>query len=227
MAARKNRMAYHGAFRKNDDRKRLMKLLGSSGSPFVRKVRAFAMEKGIALDYVLDRPSGPGSQIAELNPLSKMPVLVLDDGEVVYDSVVIVECLEGLKPQPALIPADFRGRIAVRRWEALADGITEATVNLSHGYGPMDDAEKRAAWNPRQEAKIERALATVQRAITGRDWLHGTSITLADVAVGYAMAYVEAKLPAFERKQRFPGLVSYAGRLLARPSFVKTDPSAG
>jgi glutathione S-transferase len=196
-----------------------MKLLGMSRSPFVRKVRIFAIEKGIDVEYVLDKPLDPGSRIAKLNPLAKMPVLVLDDGEAVYDSVVIVDCLEGIKPEPQLIPSEFRGRIAVKRWEALGDGIAEAAINLSHQYGPMYDVEKRAAWTPRQEAKIERALSAIERGIAGREWLHGESLTLADIAAGNAIAYVDAELPGFDRKKRFPGLAGYADRLLARLSF--------
>ena len=204
-----------------------MKILGTPGSPFVRKVRIFAAEKGIDVDYVLDRPSERGSQIAELNPLGKIPVLVLDDGEAVFDSVVIVDYLEGIKPEPQLIPADFRGRIAVRRWEALGDGIAEATINLSHQYGPMNDAEKRAAWTPRQEAKIERALALIEHSIAGREWLHGTGFTLADIAAGYALAYVDSALAGFDRRRRFPGLSAYSERLMGRPSLrtTGTNPS--
>ena len=71
-----------------------MRIIGSPGSPFVRKVRAIAAEKGIAVEYVVDRPSAPGSRVPEFNPLGKIPVLVLDDGETVYDSVVIGEVVE-------------------------------------------------------------------------------------------------------------------------------------
>ena len=203
-----------------------MKLLGSPASPFMRKARVFAIEKGIDVEFVLDRPSEPGSRIAGLNPLGKMPVLVLDDGEAVYDSVVIVDCLEGIKREPQLVPGDFRGRIAVRRWEALGDGIAEAAINLSHQYGPMADAEKRAAWTPRQQAKIERGLSLVERSIARHEWLHGERFTLADIAAGNAIAYVETVLPGFERKSRFPGLAVYVERLMARPSFRRTDSSA-
>ena len=99
-----------------------MKILGSPGSPFVRKVRVIAAEKGIAAEYVVERPSAPGSRIPQLNPLGKIPVLVLDDGDTLYDSVVIGEYLDGLKPEPRLVPAAFADRIAVKRYEALGDG---------------------------------------------------------------------------------------------------------
>ena len=202
-----------------------MKILGSPGSPFVRKVRVFAAEKSINAEFVLDRPSHAGSRISEFNPLGKVPVLVLDDGEAIYDSAVIVEYLEGVKPVPQLIPSDFRGRITVRRWEALGDGIAEAAINISHEYGPMNDAEKRAEWIPRQQAKIERGLALIERSIANREWLHGERFSLADIAAGYAVGYVDHALPAFDRRKRFPGLTAYVERLMSRPSFTNSAPA--
>lgn len=202
-----------------------MKLYGTPTSPYVRKVRAFAAEKGIDLQFVLDRPSSPDSLVPDFNPLGKIPVLVLDDGEAVYDSAVIVELLEGVKPAPCLIPAELRARIAVRRWEALGNGIADATVNISHQHGPMFDAEKQAGWIPRQEAKVERALALMERSVAGREWLHGTSITLADIAAVSALAYLDYALAAFDWRQRYPGLTGYAKRVMARPSFRTTAPA--
>jgi len=203
-----------------------MQIYGTPTSPFVRKVRAFAAEKGIDLEYVIDRPSTMGSHVPELNPLGKIPVLVLDDGETIYDSVVIVEFLDGVKPEPCLIPGDLRARIAVRRWEALGDGIVDATVNISHQYGPMFDEEKREAWIPRQEAKIERALSLVERSIAGREWLHGMTFTLADIAAVYPLAYLDNALATFNWRQRYPGLSTYAQRVMARPCFQTTDAGA-
>src|SRR5688572_2027595 len=114
-----------------------MKILGSPGSPFVRKVRVIAAEKGIAAEYLIERPNVEGSRIPGLNPLGKIPVLLLDDGSVWYDSVVIGEYLDGCKPEPRLVPADFAGRMAVKRYEALGDGLAEIAVTISHDLGPM------------------------------------------------------------------------------------------
>jgi len=203
-----------------------MQLLGSPNSPFVRKVRVVAAEKGIAVDYVIDRPSAPGSLVPTLNPLGKIPVLVLDSAEVVYDSAVIAEYLEGLKPEPRLIPADFAGRIAVKRWEALGDGVAETVVTISHDYGPMNDASRREAWMPRQFGKVERALAAFDATIRGRDWLHGDTFTFADICAGYALFYTDTELATFAWRRNYPALASYAERLAARPSFRNTVPTA-
>jgi glutathione S-transferase len=203
-----------------------MKLLGSPNSPFLRKVRVVAAEKAIAVDYVVDRPSAPGSMVPTLNPLGKVPVLVLDNGEVVYDSVVIAEYFEGLKPEPRLVPADFAGRIAVKRWEALGDGVAEAVVTISHDYGPMSDPSKREAWIARQYGKIERSLASLDASVRGRDWLYGDTFTLADICAGYPLFYADKELPTFSWRGDYPALASYAERLAARPSFRATVPDA-
>jgi glutathione S-transferase len=203
-----------------------VKLLGSPASPFARKVRVAAAEKGIDLEYVIDRPNAPGSRVPTLNPLGKIPVLLLDSGEAIYDSSVIVEYLDGLKSAPRLIPAAFDARIAVKRWEALGDGIAEAVVNISHDFGPMGDADKRAPWIARQQAKVERGLSAFDAAIRGRDWLHGESLTLADVSAGYAAFYCDRELPDYVWRSKFAALAVYAERLAARPSFRDTVPPA-
>jgi glutathione S-transferase len=201
-----------------------MKILGSPGSPFVRKVRIIAAEKGIPVEYVIERPNAQGSRIPTLNPLGKIPVLLPDDGEAIYDSSVIAEYLDGIKPEPRLIPAEFGARIAVKRWEALGDGVADATVMLSHDWGPMHGADKQAEWITRQEGKVERSLAAIQAALAGRDWLHGSSFTLADISAGYALYYLDQVLPSFAWRDRFAPLAGYAERLYARKSFRDTVP---
>src|SRR5258705_13671462 len=109
-----------------------MKLLGSAGSPYARKARVAMLEKKMPCEFVVDRPSNPGSQVPKHNPLAKVPVLVLDDGKAIYDSSVIVEYFDGIGSGPKLIPADFAARIAVRQWEALGDGIVDSIVTLTH-----------------------------------------------------------------------------------------------
>jgi glutathione S-transferase len=203
-----------------------MKIFGSPGSPFVRKVRVIAAEKGIEVEYVVDRPSAPGSRVPQLNPLGKVPVLQLDDGDTIYDSVVIGEYLEGLEPEPRLVPQDFAGRIAVKRFEALGDGLAEVAVTISHDLGPMTDTDRRAAWMPRQHDKLERTLDAYARCIAGRTWLHGDGFGLADICAGYALSYLDQVLPKVDWRGRRAGLASYAERLLARPSFRSTVPQS-
>jgi glutathione S-transferase len=204
----------------------MMKLLGSPNSPFVRKVRVVAAEKAIPIDYVIDRPSAPGSQVPTLNPLGKIPLLVLDNAEVIYDSAVIAEYLDGLKPEPRLIPADFAGRIAVKRWEALGDGVAETVVTISHDFGPMNDLSRREGWMPKQFGKVERSLAAFDAAVRGRDWLYGDAFSFADICAGYALFYADKELSTLPWRRDYRALASYAERLAARPSFRDTVPDA-
>src|SRR4051794_23582205 len=105
-----------------------MKLIGTLASPFVRKVRIVLAEKKIDYELDIHDPWNRESALAQLNPLSQVPVLILDDGTALYDSRVIVEFLDSASPLGRLIPADRSARIDVRRWEALADGVLDAGV---------------------------------------------------------------------------------------------------
>src|SRR4051812_19840802 len=107
-----------------------MKLIGTLSSPFVRKVRVILSYKNIHCEMVVDAPSQPGSRVTESNPLGKIPVLITDDGLPVYDSTVIAEYLDTIAPTPPLLPPVGLERIAVKRWESLADGLLDAAVAI-------------------------------------------------------------------------------------------------
>jgi len=202
-----------------------MKLLGSPGSPYVRKVRVVLAEKHIDYEYVVDRPSNPGSRVAEFNPLGKIPVLVRDDGSTIYDSVVIVEYLEGLVAEPRLIPVAFEDRIQVKRWEALGDGIADATVAVSHDVREAEPQRKPAAWYTKQRQKIQRGLAAMERDLGDAQFCYGGKFSLADVAAGFALAYLDQVLPDTDWRRDFPKLGQLAVRLAARESFATTKPA--
>jgi glutathione S-transferase len=197
-----------------------MKVLGHDGSPFVRKVRIVLEEKRIPYEYVYARSADKDSVIHDHNPLSKIPVLVTDEGKALYDSPVIVEYLDTLVSEPRLIPASFEARIEVKRWEALGDGITDATVLTSHDY----DKVQTPQWHARQRQKIERGLAAMAKDLGEREFCFGASFTLADVAAGYALGYLDQVLKDYEWRPAQPALARLAERLAKRDSFRKTLP---
>ena len=203
-----------------------MKLLGSPGSPYVRKVRIVLAEKKVNYEYIIDRPSAPGSRVAEYNPLGKIPVLVGDDGRAIYDSAVIVEYLDGLIVEPQLIPAMFEDRIEVKRWEALGDGIADATVQISHNLRKAAAEREPAAWYERQQQKITRGLATMEKDLGIREYCNGDAFTLADVAAGYALGYLDQVMPEVNWRKDSPNLTKLATRLALRASFSTTLPVA-
>lgn len=105
-----------------------MKLIGSLTSPYARKARVVLAEKKIEYDFELDSPWTPDNKVAQINPLGKIPVLVLDDDTVLFDSRVIVEYLDNVTPNNKLMPAPNRERTEVKRWEALGDGVCDAAA---------------------------------------------------------------------------------------------------
>ncbi len=199
-----------------------MKLYGSPGSPFARKVRIVLAEKNIPHDYIVARGSAPDSPVPAFNPLGKIPTLVRDDGRALYDSPVIVEYLDALGSGPRLIPEDFESRIEVKRWEALGDGITEATVNINHEYREPADKQRSKAWFDKQRQKIDRGLALMEADLGKREFCFGDRYTLADIAAGYALAYLDFALAEVEWRKAHPALARLAERLAARPSFSST-----
>lgn len=199
-----------------------MKLLGSPASPYARKVRIVLEEKNIPYEYVIDRPSSPNSVAANFNPLGQIPVLVRDDGKAIYDSPVIVEYLDNLSAAPRLIPEAAADRIEVKRWEALGDGILDAIVALLLD-SRRDEAQRQSAdWQGRQHRKIERGLATMEKDIGSGRYCHGETFTLADIAGGVALGFLDQVRPQFEWRKTYPGLAPLADRLAARDSFRKT-----
>jgi len=147
---------------------------------------------------------------------------VRDDGRGLYDSVVIVEYLDAFGSGPKLIPEDFESRIEVKRWEALGDGIAEATVNINHEYHEPADKQRSAEWFEKQQLKIDRGLAVMEQDLGSDDFCHGKRFTLADIAAGYALDYLSFALPDYEWCSKHPALARLAERLGARASFNTT-----
>jgi glutathione S-transferase len=162
----------------------------------------------------------PGSPVPQYNPLAKVPVLVTDAGKAIYDSPVIVEYLDALVREPALFPTGLEQRIDVKRWEALGDGITDAVVLVSHDRDNVQSAD----WHQRQRLKIERGLTAIAQELGERTFCYGDTFSLADIAAGYALGYMDLVLPDIAWRTTHPNLARLAERLAQRDSFKKTLP---
>lgn len=199
-----------------------MKLIVSLTSPFARKVRIVLVEKNISYDLIVDVPWNADTNVPKFNPLGKVPVLLRDGGDTLFDSRVIVEFLEDYKPWPMLVPADTEGRIAVKKWEALADGVSDAAVAIFlERLRPP--AQRNPEWIVRQYSKIENGLATMNTMISGR-FCMGEMYTLADIAVGSCLGYLDLRFSDGAWRERFPELARLAAELAIRPSFQETAP---
>ena len=198
-----------------------MKLVGSHLSPFLRKVRIVLAEKKIdcALEEAL--PNAPGSRVPDYNPLGKIPALALDDGRALYDSRVIVEFLDNVSPVNRLIPAENRERSEVKRWEALADGVLDASLLIRY-EGQRPEAQRSPDWIARQSGKVEAGLAAMDRDLGNKAWCTGNDFTLADIAVGCCLGWLEFRVPERAIRERFANLGRLLAKLDERPSFSDT-----
>ena len=200
-----------------------MKLIANPFSPFSRKVRIVLAEKRMDYDFVVDNPGDAATRVPEYNPLGKIPVLVLDDDTTLFDSRVIVEYLDNASPVARLIPDETRHRIQVRRWEALADGCTDAAVLIV--MEKRRAAEKQSAeWSARQQGKIDRALKAMSEELAGKTWCSGDLYNLSDIAVGCALGFLDLRLPDLNWRRLYPNLGKLADKLAQRAPFKDTAP---
>jgi glutathione S-transferase len=199
----------------------VMKLIGSFTSPFVRKVRIVLAEKKIDCTFEEAIPNAPGSRVPDYNPLGKIPVLALEDGRRLFDSRVIVEFLDNVSPVNRLIPAGNRERSDVKRWEALADGVTDAAL-LARLENQRPESQRSADWIARQSSKVEAGLAAMDRDLGDRSWCSGIDLTLADIAVGCCLGWLDFRNPDLKVRERFANLGRLMGKLNERPAFAET-----
>jgi len=202
-----------------------MKLIGSLTSPYVRKARIVLAEKKIEYEFVLDNPWNADTGVTKLNPLGKVPVLVLDDESTLFDSRVIVEYLDGVTPNNRLLPAAGRERIRIKRWEALADGVLDAAV-AAFLEKKRPKKEQSASWVARQREKIDRSLEMISEELGEQPWCSGTAFSLADIAVGTALGYLDFRLPDTKWREQHANLARLFDELMERPSFAETVPQA-
>ena len=204
-----------------------MKLLGSLTSPYVRKVRVVMAEKKLDAQFVVEDVWGQDT-ILQSNPLGKVPCLVMEGGEAVFDSRVIVEYLDTLSPVGKLIPPSGRERTEVRTWEALADGVLDAAVlaRLEAHWSGRADHQRCQAWIDRQMSRVQASLEAMSRGLGDKPWCSGNHLTLADIAAGCALGYLDYRFPGVDWRTPHPNLRKLDDKLATRQSFVDTAPPA-
>lgn len=204
-----------------------MKLVGAVTSPYVRKVRIVMAEKKLDYQFILEDVWSAETRIHESNPLGKVPCLVMEGGEAVFDSRVIVEYLDTLSPVGKLIPAQGRERAEVKTWEALADGLLDASILARlEATWPHRAAEQRSqAWIERQQRKIDASLKAMSQGLGEKPFCSGIHLSLSDIAVGCALGYLDFRFPQIDWRSAHPNLARLAEKLAQRQSFIDTMPS--
>ncbi len=201
-----------------------MKLIGSLASPFVRKSRIAFAEKKIELELVLEDVWSPTTKMMEMNPLGKVPALVMDDGGVMFDSRVIVEYADALSPVGHLIPSNGKDKAAVKTWEALCDGILDAAILIRLEKTWVGREQHRSpAWIDRQMTKIHAGLKSISEGLGNNPWCYNNQFCLADIAVGCVLSYLSFRFPEINWRDEYPNLSAFHEKISQRPSFVDTQ----
>jgi glutathione S-transferase len=203
-----------------------MKLIGSPTSPYVRKVCIVMAEKKLDYRMVAEDVWSAQTTIHASNPLGKVPCLVLEGGEALFDSRVIVEYLDTLSPVGKLIPTNGRERAEVKTWEALGDGLLDAALLARmEAVWPHRSAEQRSqAWIDRQMGKISEALRAMSQGLADKPYCSGAHMTLSDIAVGCAVGYLDFRFPDINWRSSYPNLDKLYEKLMQRQSFIDSLP---
>ena len=204
-----------------------MKLIGSTSSPYVRKVRVVMAEKTLDYQFVTEDVWAADTTIGHSNPLGKVPCLVMEGGEALFDSRVIVEYLDTLSPVGKLIPAVGRERAEVKTWEALADGVLDALIlaRMENNW-PLRAKEQRSqAWIDRQLGKTQASLKAMSQGLGDKPFCAGIYLSLGDIAVGCALGYLDFRFPEIDWRGAYPNLAKLQEKLGQRASFADTTPS--
>jgi glutathione S-transferase len=203
-----------------------MKLIGSVSSPYVRKVRVVMAEKKLDYEFITEDVWASNSTITQSNPLGKVPCLIMEGGEALFDSRVIVEYLDTLSPVGKLIPSTGRERAEVKTWEALADGVMDALILARlEAIWPGRSAEQRSkAWIDRQMGKVNDVLASMAAALGDKAYCSGIHLSLSDISVGCALGYLDFRFSEIAWRDAHPALAKLQDKLAQRQSFVDTFP---
>jgi len=208
----------------------MMKLLTASPSPFGRKVKVVAIEKGlmdqIEIVMLATTPSAPNDQLARENPLIKIPTLLPDGGRPIPDSFVICDYLDSLHGGARVIPPS-----GPRRWEVLTvhtvgHGICEAGVLCRYESVLRPEERRWPDWLAGQMRKIDGGLDWLESNIAAIGNAAAADIDIGQVAVGCGLGYLDFRFADRDWRAAHPRLSGWYGELSQRPSMQRTVPTA-
>ena len=200
----------------------MMILRSTPASPFGRKAHIAASVLGLEPEITIEAAdlNDPGDSIRQQNPLGKIPALVVEDGNVYFDSRVILDYLDYRAGGGRIVPADPAARFAALRLQALADGITDASILIVYEsrYRPAEKHEQK--WLDRQAGKVARGLAALEAAPP----VANATPTVGDIALACALGYRDFRFDGAWRADH-PRLVAWLNDFAARvPAFAATKP---
>jgi glutathione S-transferase len=198
-----------------------MELYYSITSPYARKVRVLIHEIGLndRVNLTLCNPFADVEKLQQVNPLRKIPALVLDDGNSLYDSPVICEYLDSLHNQISTVPIAGIARFNVLRQQAIADGIMDAAISIVMEIR-RTDAERSNNWITRWTTAINASLDILETDIlTCSD-----PVNIGQIAIGCALGYLDFRLADLHWRTDRVKLATWFDLFATRESMKITNP---
>jgi glutathione S-transferase len=203
-----------------------MKLYYTPTSPFVRKVMIAAHETAligqIETVFLRPTPTKADAGLSKDNPLSKIPVLVTQDGEAIYDSAVIVDYLDTLHEGHLLIPRNGLDRVRALRRQALADGILEACVLVFYERSMRPKELHWESWIQGQTEKAKQGLDQLEQEADS----FPTEIDVGQITIAAAIGWLEFRNVLGDLRATRPRLFAWYDKIRERPSMKATEPHA-
>jgi len=205
----------------------MMILRFSPSSPFVRKVRIAVALLGFDDEVTIERAdtTDANDSLRKINPLGKIPVLIVEDGGAIYDSRVILDYLDERAGGGRIVPRGARGRLEALRLQALCDGILDASILTIYEGRFRKPEMQEPKWLELQAGKVSRALAALEAAPPPLDPMPQVLPNVGQIALACALGYRDFRFDGSWRGEH-PRLVAWLDNFAAHvPAFAATKPS--
>jgi glutathione S-transferase len=199
-----------------------LKLVSATPSPYARKVRITLAEKGIPFQLQTEVPWDSTTKTKDYNPLEKLPVLIPDDGEAVYESSFILEWIEAKYPNPPMFPPTKEKELLAKQIQVISDGICDACVLI---FFEKQREHPSPEWKARQMRKLEGGMRALSRFVGENEFIVDDKFGLADIATGAVLGYLLVRFQDYDWQSQYPNLKKYSDGLEARESFRNTVPT--
>ena len=202
-----------------------MKVIIATPSPYARKVRVVLREKKINFEEIIDNPWNKDTLTISLNPLGKIPILLRDKHEPLFDSKVIIQYLDYFEPKPLFYPKNSEDNISARLIETIADGICDAIVLLFLENSRKETLRSKN-WIKRQEEKILKGIKYLSNYLDEKKYFVGNYFNISDVCGFSCLEYLDLRFPKLKWRDKHPNLKTYWSIHKDRQSFKETIPLA-
>lgn len=200
-----------------------MKLIIATPSPFARKVRVALREKNMGFEEIIDIPWNKNTLTQDINPLGKIPILLHKNHRPLFDSRVIIQYLDKLKPQPLMYPENNEDNISAKLVEAVADGVCDAIVLVL-----LENARKNSLrsqnWIERQEEKIFEGVGYLSEFLQENKYFVGSKFNISDISSFACLDYLDLRFPKLQWRNQYLNLKKYWDIHKDRQSFRETKP---